>query len=90
MSDELNEYTSNRVEAGQLRQAVVVPSASLFRPDSAGGARDALRDGKAIEVPNGMVMRLLRSWTDSTRGTTSLSVSVNGSNIGWTVIRALY
>ena len=30
MSDELNEYTSNRVEAGQLRQAVVVPSASDF------------------------------------------------------------
>jgi hypothetical protein len=30
MSDELNEYTSNRVEAGQLRQAVVVPSTSDF------------------------------------------------------------
>jgi len=90
MNTEPNDKQSEDTEAGQLRQAVVVPSASFLRPDSAGGARDALRDGKTIEVPNGMVMKILRSWTESTRGTTSLSVSVNGSNLGWTVLRALY
>jgi hypothetical protein len=90
MSDELNEYTSDRVEAGQLRQAVVVPSASILRPDSAGGARDALLGGKTIEVPNSQTMKLLRLWSETfAAGKVKVTVDVNEVNRGWTVIRRL-
>ena len=87
MSDEQSDNVSKDTEEGQLRQAVVVPSASLLRPDSAGGARDALLGGKAIEVPNSLVMKFLRSWAGLGRSQSRLSVEVNQANRGWTVLR---
>lgn len=80
---------SSEEQTSRLQQPAVVPSASILRPDSAGEARDALLDGKTIEVPNSQTMKLLRLWSEATAGKFTLSVSVDAVDRGWTVLRRL-
>jgi hypothetical protein len=72
-----------------FNRIILVPIASFLRPDSAGGARDALLEGKTIEVPNAEVMTLLRFWVASGQRQSRLSVDVDQANRGWTVLRRL-
>jgi|JI6StandDraft_1071083.scaffolds.fasta_scaffold1398591_1 hypothetical protein len=82
MSDELNEYTSNRVEAGQLRQAVVSGSAFL-RPSDSAELCDALENGETCEVPNRYMIKVFGAMAFRNL---SAEIEQDRETKGWTVV----
>jgi len=82
MNDEQSDNVSKDTEQGQLRQAVVVPSA-LFRPRTFGECCKALGNGTPCEVRSHLVYKCLAAWS---KGRLRVKVGHGKYHAGWAAL----